>query len=136
MAIKHRWPFVLVVSSGGARIQEGIFSLLQMAKVAAVRDRLAAEHLLFVSVMTYPTTGGVQASIASLGDVIIAEKGAMIGFAGRRVIQNTIAEDLPENYQTDAFAFEHGFIDRVVSREDLREELAKILSFFAKVEAT
>ena len=135
VAIERRCPFVLIVSSGGARIQEGIFSLLQMAKTAAVRGRLAAERLLFVSVMTYPTTGGVQASIASLGDVIIAEKGAMIGFAGRRVIQNTIAEELPENYQTDAFAFEHGFIDRVVSREDLREELAKILGFFVKVEA-
>jgi len=134
VAMQHRCPFVLITSSGGARIQEGIFSLLQMAKVVTVRSRLAAERLLFVSVMTYPTTGGVQASIASLGDVIIAEKGAMIGFAGRRVIQNTIAEELPENYQTDAFAFEHGFIDRVVSREDLRNELTSILGFFVEVE--
>lgn len=134
VAMQHRCPFVLITSSGGARIQEGMFSLLQMAKVAAVRGRLAAQRLLFISVMTYPTTGGVQASIASLGDVIIAEKGAMIGFAGRRVIQNTIAEELPENFQTDAFAFDHGFIDRVVSREDLRSELTNILGFFAEVE--
>lgn len=131
-AIRRRWPFVLISSSGGARIQEGIFSLMQMAKTVTVRTRLAEEHLPFISIMTYPTSGGVQASIASLGDVIIAEKGAMIGFAGRRVIQNTIAEELPPNYQTDAFALEHGFIDRVVNREDLREELGKVLGFFVE----
>ncbi|HCP32241.1 TPA: acetyl-CoA carboxylase, carboxyltransferase subunit beta [Candidatus Acetothermia bacterium] len=133
-AIRRRQPFILVSSSGGARIQEGLFSLLQMAKTAAVRGRLAEEHLPFISIMTYPTTGGVQASIASLGDIIIAEKGAMIGFAGRRVIQNTIAEELPSNYQTDAFALEHGFIDRVVNREDLREELGKVLGFFVEAQ--
>jgi acetyl-CoA carboxylase carboxyl transferase subunit beta len=105
-----------------------------MAKTAAVRARLAEEHLPFISIMTYPTTGGVQASIASLGDIIMAEKGAMIGFAGRRVIQNTIAEELPSNYQTDAFALEHGFIDRVVNREDLREELGKVLGFFVEAQ--
>jgi acetyl-CoA carboxylase carboxyl transferase subunit beta len=131
-AIRRRCPFILISSSGGARIQEGIFSLLQMAKVTAVRAHLAEGRIPFVSIMTYPTTGGVQASIASLGDVIIAEKGAMIGFAGRRVIQNTIAEELPADYQTDAFAFEHGFIDRVVSREDLRDELLRILGFFVE----
>lgn len=131
-AIKRRRPFVLVSSSGGARIQEGIFSLLQMAKTAAVRARLADERLPFLSIMTYPTTAGVQASIASLGDVIIAEKGAMIGFAGPRVIQATISEQLPANYQTDSFAFQHGFIDRVVNREDLREELGKVLCFFVE----
>lgn len=133
-AIVRRRPFVLVSSSGGARIQEGIFSLLQMAKTAAVCTRLARERLPFISVMTYPTTAGVQASIASLGDVIIAEKGTMIGFAGRQVIRNTIAEELPTNYQTDAFAMEHGFIDRVVTREDLREELGKVLGFFVEVQ--
>jgi acetyl-CoA carboxylase carboxyl transferase subunit beta len=131
-AIRRRVPFVLVSSSGGARIQEGLFSLLQMAKTAAVRSRLAEERVPFISVMTHPTTAGVQASIASLGDVIIAEKGATIGFAGRRVIQNTIAEELPPNYQTDAFALEHGFIDRVVNREDLRLELERLLSFFTE----
>jgi acetyl-CoA carboxylase carboxyl transferase subunit beta len=82
--------------------------------------------------MTYPTTAGVQASIASLGDVIIAEKGAMIGFAGRRVIRDTIAEELPPNYQTDSFALEHGSIDRVVNREHLREELSNVLRFFVR----
>jgi len=125
-------PFILVSSSGGARLQEGLFSLLQMAKTAAVRQRLADAKLPFVSVMTYPTTGGVQASIASLGDVIIAERGAMIGFAGRRVIENTIAQELPAHFQTDAFAFDHGFVDRVVKREDLRDELASLLSFFVE----
>ena len=131
-AVRRGCPFLLVTSSGGARIQEGLFSLLQMAKTATVRTRLAEARLPFISIMTYPTTGGVQASIASLGDVVIAEKGAMIGFAGRRVIRDTIAEELPGDYQTEAFAYEHGFIDRVVSREALREELAKILGFFVE----
>lgn len=133
-AIARRVPFILISSSGGARIQEGIFSLLQMAKTTAVRAKLAEEHLPFISVMTYPTSGGVEASIASLGDVIIAEKGAMIGFAGRRVIQNTIAEELPKNYQTDSFALEHGFIDRVIKRENLRGELETVLGFFVEGE--
>ena len=131
-AITRGCPFVLVSSSGGARLQEGVFSLLQMAKTSAVRDRLAQERLPYISVMTYPTTAGVQASIASLGDIIIAEKGAMIGFAGRRVIRDTIAEELPSNYQTDAFALEHGLIDRVVNREDLRAELGEVLGFFVE----
>ncbi len=131
-AIRRRLPFVLISSSGGARIQEGIFSLMQMAKTAAVRARLAQERLPFISIMTYPTTAGVQASIASLGDVIIAEKGAMIGFAGPRVIQNTISEQLPANYQTDSFAFQHGFIDRVANREDLRDELGRVLGLFVE----
>jgi len=129
-AIRRRCPFVLVTSSGGARIQEGLFSLLQMVKTSAVRTRLAASRLPFVSIMTYPTTGGVQASIASLGDIILAEKGAMIGFAGRRVIRDTIAQELPSNYQTEAFALEHGLIDRIAAREALHEELATVLGYF------
>jgi len=132
-AIKDGLPFLLVSSSGGARLQEGLFSLLQMAKTAAVRGKLAEAGLPFISIMTYPTSGGVQASIASLGDVIIAERGAMIGFAGRRVIQHTIAQELPSDYQTDAFAFEHGAIDRVVKRENMRDELSLLLGFFAEV---
>jgi len=132
-AIADGCPFLLVSSSGGARLQEGLFSLLQMAKTAAVRAKLAEAGLPFFSIMTYPTSGGVQASIASLGDVIIAERGAMIGFAGRRVIQQTIAQELPANYQTDVFAFEHGAIDRVVQREHMREELTSLLGFFAEV---
>ncbi len=131
-AIRNQCPFILVSSSGGARIQEGILSLMQMAKTSVVRARLSEERLPFISVMTYPTTAGVQASIASLGDVIIAEKGAMIGFAGRRVIRDTIAEELPPNYQTDSFALEHGSIDRVANREHLREELINVLRFFVR----
>jgi len=132
-AIELRRPFVLVSSSGGARVQEGLFSLLQMAKTVAARARLADAGLPFISVMTYPTSGGVQASIASLGDVIIAERGAMIGFAGRRVIEQTIAQqELPQDFQTDSFALEHGQIDRVVKREDLRDELVTLLGFFAE----
>ena len=132
-AIVERSPFILISSSGGARLQEGLFSLLQMAKTTAVRARLAEAGLPFFSIMTYPTSGGVQASIASLGDVIIAERGALIGFAGRRVIQQTISQELPSNFQTDAFAFEHGSIDRVVKRENMREELSSLLGFFVEV---
>lgn len=109
-----------------------IFSLMQMAKVSTVRTRLAEEGIPFISIMTYPTTGGVLASIASLGDVIIAEKGATIRFAGRQVIRDTIAEELPENFQTDAFALAHGAIDRVVPREELKNELGRLLSLFVE----
>ncbi len=129
-SIAERRAFILVSSSGGARIQEGMFSLLQMAKTVTVRRRLAAARLPFISVMTYPTSGGVQASIASLGDILIAEKGALIGFAGRRVIQQTISEELPQHFQTESFALERGQIDRVVRREELRDELALALGFF------
>jgi acetyl-CoA carboxylase carboxyl transferase subunit beta len=133
-AIEDRRPFVLVSSSGGARVQEGLFSLLQMAKTVAVRAKMAEVGLPFISVMTYPTSGGVQASIASLGDVIIAERGAMIGFAGRRVIQNAMAQELPSHFQSDAFAFEHGAIDRVVGREGMRDELSSLLGFFVEAQ--
>ena len=133
-AIEEQRPFVLVSSSGGARLQEGLFSLLQMAKTVAVRAGLAEAGLPFISVLTYPTSGGVQASIASLGDVIIAERGTLIGFAGRRVIQNAMAQELPSNFQSDAFAFEHGAIDRVVGREGMREELSSLLGFFEEAQ--
>ena len=132
-AIEQGCPMVLISSSGGARLQEGLFSLLQMAKTSAVRGRLAEAGLPFISVMTYPTSGGVQASIASLGDIIIAERGAMIGFAGRRVIAGTLSTELPPHFQTDEFAKEQGQIDRVVKREDLRQELSTLLGFFAEV---
>lgn len=131
-AIAERRAFVLVSSSGGARIQEGMFSLLQMAKTVTVRRHLADAGLPFLSVMAYPTSGGVQASIASLGDILIAEKGALIGFAGRRVIQQTISEELPQHFQTESFALERGQIDRVARREDLRDELALALGYFAE----
>jgi len=129
-ALAERCPFLLVCSSGGARLQEGLFSLLQMAKTSAVRARMAEQGVLFVSVMTYPTSGGVQASIASQGDVIIAERGALIGFAGRRVIQSAMAQELPADFQSDGFAFEHGAIDCVVGREAMRETLAALLGLF------
>lgn len=133
-AIEDRRPFVLVSSSGGARVQEGLFALLQMAKTVAVRAKMAEVGLPFISVMTYPTSGGVQASIASLGDVIIAERGALIGFAGRRVIQNAMSQELPSHFQSDAFAFEHGAIDRVIGREGMRDELSSLLSFFVEAQ--
>lgn len=130
-AVQLRRPFILVSSSGGARMQEGILSLMQMAKTASARLELEEARLPFISVMTYPTTAGVEASIASLGDVTIAEKGALIGFAGPRVIKETIHQELPEDFQTDRFALEHGIVDQVVRREEMRAEIARILSFFA-----
>ncbi len=123
-------PFVLVSSSGGARMQEGLLSLFQMVKTTSVRDLLSEAGLPFISVMTYPTTAGVEASIASLGDVIIAERGALIGFAGRDVIEQTIGEELPQDFQSSQFALEHGIVDSVVERDSMREEIASILEFF------
>ncbi|MCF7890605.1 acetyl-CoA carboxylase, carboxyltransferase subunit beta [Candidatus Bipolaricaulota bacterium] len=129
-AVDEDLPFVLVSSSGGARMQEGILSLFQMVKTTSARDLLSEAGLPFISVMTYPTTAGVEASIASLGDVTIAERGALIGFAGRRVIEETIGEDLPQDFQSSRFAMEHGIVDSVVERESMRNELATILGFF------
>ncbi len=126
----ERVPFILISATGGARMHEGILSLMQMAKTSACRKKLADARVPFISIMTYPTTAGVQASIASLGDITLAEKGALIGFTGRRVIQQTIKQDLPEDFQTDRFAFEHGIVDNVVKRETLREELIRVLRFF------
>lgn len=130
VAAQGLWPFILVSSSGGARMQEGILSLMQMVKTAAARRELERVGAPFISVMTYPTTGGVLASIASLGDITIAEKGALIGFAGRRVIEQTTREKLPSSFQTEEFAYEHGLVDRVVERKRLRDELIRILGFF------
>jgi len=130
-AAHEKHPFILVSATGGARMQEGILSLMQMAKTTSARQLLAQAGVLFVSVMTYPTTAGVQASIASLGDIILAEKGALIGFTGRRVIEETIKEKLPPEFQTDRFAFEHGLVDRVVRRREMRQELIQLLHFFA-----
>lgn len=129
-AVDEELPFVLVSSSGGARMQEGILSLFQMVKTTSARDLLSEAGLPFISVMTYPTTAGVEASIASLGDITIAERGALIGFAGRRVIEETIGEDLPQDFQSSKFALEQGIVDSVVERESMRDELAKILGFF------
>jgi len=131
MAIEQRVPLVTLSSSGGARMQEGILSLMQMAKTSAMLARLHDEGLLHVVIQTHPTTGGVTASFASLGDVIMAEPGALVGFAGPRVIQQTIKQELPEGFQRSEFLLEHGMVDMVVHRRELRKTLAKVLEFFS-----
>ena len=125
--IAHREPFVCFTASGGARMQEALYSLLQMAKTAAALSRLAQAHQPFISVMTDPTTGGVSASLAMLGDVNIAEPRALIGFAGPRVIQQTVRETLPEGFQRSEFLLEHGALDMIVDRRDMRDRIASIL---------
>ncbi|MBF0275038.1 MAG: acetyl-CoA carboxylase carboxyltransferase subunit beta [Nitrospinae bacterium] len=127
-AITNRIPMIIISSSGGARMQEGILSLMQMAKTSAALKRLSDEKLLYISILSNPTTGGVTASFAMLGDIHIAEPGALICFAGPRVIKQTIRQSLPDGFQTAEFSLEHGFVDMVVSRIKLRETLKKILS--------
>lgn len=127
MAIKHRLPVVIFSASGGARMQEGIISLMQMAKTTEALSKLDKEGLLYISVLTDPTYGGVTASFAMLGDIILAEPGAMIGFAGPRVISQTIGEELPEGFQTSEFLLEHGFIDKIVERKQLKNTLSKLI---------
>ena len=126
-ATKRRLPIIIFTTSGGARMQEGIISLMQMAKVSEALGRHDAAGLLYVTVLTDPTTGGVTASFAMLGDIILSEPKALIGFAGQRVIKGTIHQDLPEGFQRAEFQLEHGFVDRIVHREKLRNELGKIL---------
>ena len=126
-ALKKKCLCIIVSSSGGARMQEGIFSLMQMAKTSAALGRLAEAKLPFISILTYPTTGGVTASFATLGDVILAEPGALIGFAGARVIKETTKQTLPAGFQTAEFLLKHGLLDQIVSRLDLRLRLASIL---------
>ena len=133
-AIKNKLPLILFAASGGARMQEGILSLMQMAKTSAALARFAEKGLLYISVLTDPTTGGVTASFASLGDIILAEPGALIGFAGSRVIQQTIGETLPEGFQRAEFQMEHGFVDAVVPRKDLRDTLIRLLKLHGKGE--
>jgi acetyl-CoA carboxylase carboxyl transferase subunit beta len=130
IAIKDKCGFVLVSASGGARMMEGALSLMQMAKTSAKLAQLSDSGLPCVIVLTDPTTGGVTASFAMLGDVIIAEPDALIGFAGQRVIKQTIGQDLPEGFQRSQFLLEHGFIDMIVNRHDLKDEISKILKFF------
>lgn len=126
-AIEKRLPVIMFCASGGARMQEGMVSLMQMAKTSAALSKLNKAGLLYVSVLTDPTTGGVTASFASLGDVILAEPGALIGFAGPRVIEQTINQKLPEGFQRAEFLLEHGFVDRIVERKDMKNELFNIL---------
>ena len=121
-------PLICFSSSGGARMQEGLLSLLQMSKTSAVLSRMAQAQLPYISVLTDPTTGGVSASLAMLGDLNIAEPEALIGFAGPRVIEQTVREKLPEGFQTAEYLDEHGFVDRIVERRDLRETLASLLA--------
>jgi len=127
-AIRERQPVVIVSSSGGARMQEGTLSLMQMAKTVAALARLRREGLPYVSLLADPTTGGTVASFAMVGDIILAEPRALIGFAGPRVIQQTIKEILPDGFQRSEFLLEHGFIDRIVERRHVKETLAQILS--------
>lgn len=126
-AIELNWPLIMVVASGGARMQEGMISLLQMAKTSAVIQRLHQAGVLYISLLTDPTTGGVLASFASLADLIIAEPGALIGFAGPRVIEQTMKHKLPENFQRAEFLLQHGMLDLVVERSRLKETLSLLL---------
>lgn len=126
-AIDRRLPFILFSASGGARMQEGVLSLMQMAKTSAALAKLDRERLLYISVLTNPTFGGVSASFSSLGDYNIAEPGAMIGFAGRRVIEQTIRQELPKDFQTAEFLLQNGQLDMVVHRKEMRSTLAKLV---------
>ena len=128
-AINLKLPLIIFSVSGGARMQEGIISLMQMAKTTAALTKLDEAGLLYISVLTDPTYGGVTASFASLGDIILAEPNAMIGFAGQRVIEQTIGESLPEGFQTAEFLLEHGFIDKIVERKDLKDTIYKLIQF-------
>ena len=131
-SVELKCPFISVSSSGGARMQEGIVSLMQLPKTVAAVNVLDQHKIPYISVLTHPTTGGVSASFAMLGDIIIAEKGSMIGFAGKRVIEETIKEQLPEDFQTAEYLLDHGMIDMVVHRKELSQTLSKVLSFVKK----
>ena len=124
---RERLPIVIVCASGGARMQEGMLSLMQMAKISAALDRHREAQLLYIPVLTHPTTGGVTASFAMLGDIILAEPKATIGFAGRRVIEQTLREKLPEGFQTAEYLLQHGFVDAIVPRTRLKETLAQLI---------
>jgi acetyl-CoA carboxylase carboxyl transferase subunit beta len=126
-SLERKFPLVLVSASGGARMQEGVLSLVQMAKVAAILSQLGERGIPYVSIVTNPTTGGVSASYAMLGDAILAEPGAVIGFAGPRVIKQTLGQDLPEGFQTAEFLLDHGMLDAVVHRRDLKETIGRLL---------
>lgn len=130
LATGQKLPIIIICASGGARMQEGMLSLMQMAKVSSALYRHKRLGLLYISVLTSPTTGGVTASFAMLGDLIIAEPNALIAFAGRRVIEQTIRQDLPTNFQTSEYLFNHGFIDLIISRTQLKIKLIQLLTFY------
>jgi acetyl-CoA carboxylase carboxyl transferase subunit beta len=129
MAITEKLPFIAVSSTGGARMQEGIYSLMQMAKTSQVINKLTEAGSFYISIFTDPTTAGVLASFASLGDIIIAEPDALVGFTGQRVIQQTIRQTLPPGFQTSQFQLEHGFVDLIVPRKDLKATVTQLLKF-------
>lgn len=133
-AIEEKLPFVIFCVSGGARMQEGMVSLMQMAKTSSAIAKLNEAGLFYLSILTDPTTGGVTASFASLGDIILAEPGALIGFAGPRVIEQTIKQQLPEGFQSSEFLLEHGFIDQIVERKEMKATIAKFIRYHQKRE--
>ena len=135
-ALEEKIPFICFSASGGARMQEALFSLMQMAKTSAVLAKLAKNKIPYISVLTDPTMGGVSASFAMLGDVHIAEPKALIGFAGPRVIEQTVREKLPEGFQRSEFLLEHGAIDMVVDRRDLRDRIASLVLMLSNKPAT
>lgn len=130
--IEHKYPFMIISKSGGARMMESAFSLMQMAKTSAKLTQLAKARLPYISLMTDPTTGGVTASYAMLGDINIAEPKALIGFAGPRVIKETIKKDLPAGFQRSEFLLDHGFLDFIVERQNLKEKLSGVISWFTR----
>jgi acetyl-CoA carboxylase carboxyl transferase subunit beta len=134
-ALEESLPFVSISASGGARMQEGLFSLMQMAKTTAILTRLSEQRLPFISILTDPTMGGVSASFAFVGDVVMAEPGALIGFAGPRVIEQTVHETLPEGFQRSEFLLEKGAIDMIVDRREMRDKLAQVLALLQKLPA-
>ena len=134
-ALSERIPFICITASGGARMMEAALSLMQMAKTSARLARLAQARIPYIAVLTDPTTGGVTASFAMLGDVILAEPKALIGFAGPRVIEQTIKKKLPEGFQRSEFLLEHGFVDHIVHRKDLRQTLARVITLLPVAQA-
>ncbi|HET9701188.1 MAG TPA: acetyl-CoA carboxylase, carboxyltransferase subunit beta [Burkholderiales bacterium] len=132
VCVEQKLPFVCVAASGGARMQEGLLSLMQMAKTCAALTQLAEDRLPFISVLTDPTMGGVSASFAMIGDVVIAEPGALVGFAGPRVIEQTVRETLPQGFQRSEFLLEHGAIDMIVDRRQLRERLGSLITLLTR----
>jgi len=133
-ATRRKLPIIIFTASGGARMQEGILSLMQMAKISSALSKHSEAGLLYITVLTDPTTGGVTASFAMLGDIILAEPKALVGFAGRRVIEGTIKEKLPEYFQSAEFLLEHGFIDNIIKRENLKMALSALLNFHKVME--
>jgi acetyl-CoA carboxylase carboxyl transferase subunit beta len=133
VCLEQRLPFICITASGGARMQEGLLSLMQMAKTCAALTQLSRERLPFISILTDPTMGGVSASFAMIGDVVLAEPGALVGFAGPRVIEQTVRETLPEGFQRSEFLLKHGAIDMIVDRRSMRDRLASLLTMLLKL---